>query len=73
MEYEILQKILTEKKQLKYLRANSQWYKYLNRSPEYYESFLTEFKKKSREESNSKITSAIDSLSTVNTIFNIIN
>lgn len=72
MEYDLQFKIFSDQKLDQYLKNNSHWYKYLNRSSDYYEAFLAEYKKHNRENQTKKITSAIGTLDTVNTIFNII-
>ena len=73
MEYDIQFKIRGDKKQTKYLINNSHWYKYLNRNPDNYSSFLEEYKKFNRNEQTQKITNVIDTLETVNQVFKIIN
>ena len=73
MDFELQAKIFNDKKLTEYLSNNSHWYKQLNRSPESFKSFNTEYKKYKRENGQKKITGAIDHLDTVNTIFKIIN
>ena len=73
MEYAIQQKIFSDKKQAKYLLEHSHWYKQLNRSEENYAKFLSEYKKHNLDETQNKISNAINTLDTVNTIFKIIN
>lgn len=57
----------------KYLKENSEWYKYLNRSSDNYKMFLSGYKKFNRNEQTNKFNSAVDTLDTVNSIFKIIN
>jgi len=73
MEYDLQFKIYNDKKQAKYLKENSWWYKELNRTPDSYQAFIDEFKKQNRKEQTDKINSAIETLDTVNHIFKIIN
>ena len=73
MEYTLQQKIYGLPKQAQYLKEHSQWYKYLNRSPEHYKQFLEAYKKYGRGEQTKKLNGAIDTLDTVNTIFKFMN
>jgi len=73
VEYQLQHKIFNDKKMNKYLKDHSQWYKELNRTPDNFKNFQTEYKKYQRNEQYTKITSAVDTLDTVNTIFKIIN
>ena len=73
MEYELQNKIYNDKKLTKYLKEHSEWYKKLNRNPDNFKNFQTEYKKHNRNEQYTKLSSAVDTLDTVNTIFKIIN
>ena len=73
MEFELQFKIRNDKKLFQYLKEHSQWYKYLNRTPDNYKAFFDEYKKNNRQENTKKLNGAIDTLDTVNTIFKIIN
>jgi len=73
MEYDLQFKIYNDKKQAKFLKENTHWYKYLNRTPDNYQSFLDEYKKNNRNEQTEKFNSVINTLDTVNSIFKIIN
>ena len=73
MDYELQFKIYKDKKMAKYLKENSEWYKYLNRSSNNYKVFLSTFKKYNRGEQTNKFNSAVDTIETVNSIFKILN
>ena len=73
MDYELQIKINKDKKLVEYLKLNSQWYKYLNRSNDNYQMFLNGYKKYNREHQSKKFNNALDTIDTVNSIFKIIN
>ena len=73
MEYQIQAKIFNDKKMDAYLTEHSHWYKELNRNPDNFKKFQTEYKKYSRTQQYNKFNNAVDTLDTVNTIFKIIN
>ena len=73
MDYELQFKIYKDKKMAKYLKENSEWYKYLNRSSDNYKLFLSNYKKYNRNEQTSKFNNAVDTIETVNSIFKILN
>jgi len=73
MDYELQFKIYKDKKMTKYLKENSEWYKYLNRSADNYKRFLSGFKKHNQEIRTVKFNEVVDTLDTVNSIFKIIN
>ena len=68
MKTEILIKINNDKNLHDYLRKNSYWYKYLNRSDKYYKDLLSEYKKDKRNEKTNKVT---DTLSTYYFLYNL--
>ncbi len=73
MDYELQFKIYKDKKMVKYLKENSEWYKYLNRSNDNYKLFLSGYKKYNRGVQTNKFNNAVDTIETVNSIFKIIN
>ena len=73
MDYELQIKINKDKKLVNYLKENSQWYKYLNRSNDNYQMFLSGYKKYNREYQSKKLNNALGTIDTVNSIFKIIN
>ncbi len=73
MDYELQFKIYKDKKMGKYLKENSEWYKYLNRSIDNYKMFQSGFKKHNQEMRNVKFNNVVGTLDTVNSIFKIIN
>jgi len=73
MDFELQTKIFNDQKLAEYLKNNSHWYKELNRSRESFKDFYNEYKKYKRDIGGKKITSVIDNLDTVNTIFKMIN
>jgi len=73
MDFELQAKIFNDAKMAEYLKNNSHWYKRLNRSPDNFKDFNSEYKKHKRDEGQKKITSMINNLDTVNTIFKMIN
>lgn len=54
----------------KYLRENSEWYKYLNRSPKNYTLFVQEMKKKYKLNVTDKISSTLDNIDLVTSVIN---
>ncbi len=73
MDYELQFKIYKDKKLVNYLKENSEWYKYLNRSNDNYKLFLNNFKRYNRLNQTNKFNSVVDTIDTVNSIFKIIN
>ena len=72
MELNIIYKIKSDKKQYDYLRRNSYWYKYLNRDPNNYKLFLSEYKKNNRNETTNKVSKIINNLDMVTNILKVI-
>jgi len=73
MEYDLQFKIFNDKKKAQYLKEHSEWYKYLNRGIDNYQDFESAFKKYNRDQQQNKLTSVIDTIDTVNTVFKIVN
>ena len=68
MKTEIALKIINDPKMHDYLITHSYWYKYLNRDENYYKEFVSDFKNAKRNNNMNKVSSAIDTLDTVNLI-----
>lgn len=56
----------------RFLRENSQWYKILNRNPEYFNNFIEEMKKKYRLTTTDKINNVIEKFQLIRKFMNII-
>ncbi len=52
----------------KYLRENSDWYKYLNRSPKNYKDFVQAMKKKYKLNTTDKISASLDNLDLITSV-----
>lgn len=72
MELDIMYKIKQDKKHYDFLRNNSYWYKYLNRSKDNYKLFLEAYKKYNRNMTTNKVNDTINTIDTVNNILKII-
>lgn len=68
MEYYLQQKYLEDKKFKKYLSENTNYIKYLNRTPEYYKNFIKEMKELYKERTTDKLNDAINTIDIVNSI-----
>ena len=71
MAPEIIVKISNDKKLYEYLATHSYWYKYLNRSKNYYKDFLKNYKINGHNERIKKVSGAVDTLGSVNSILQI--
>ena len=65
MELSVMYKIKSDKKHYDYLRTHSYWYKYLNRDPNNYKEFISNYKKYSRETKTNKFSDTINSIDMV--------
>lgn len=72
MELDIMYKIKQDKKHYDFLRNNSYWYKYLNRSKDNYKLFLEAYKKYNRNMTTNKVNDTISTIDTVSNILKII-
>lgn len=73
MTLDIQMKLRNEKNMLFYLKENSYWIKWLNRSNLYYENYKSEMKKKYKINKTDKLIDAIDGIDTIYNILKIIN
>lgn len=73
MNYDVLLKLKKDEKYLKFLRANSNWYKEFNRDPNTYDIFIKEMKKKYRLRAIDKVDNIIDSVDLMSKIISVTN
>lgn len=73
MKYEVINKLRENKKFLKYLRENSNWYKELNRDPANYNEFVNKMKIKYKLRTIDKIDNFVDSVDLITKIINVSN
>ena len=64
--------INSDSKQKKYLRENSYWYKYLNRSNIYYKEFINNMKKEYKLTTNDKINKIMNNINMINTFLDVL-
>lgn len=57
-----------DEKMHKFLRENSEWYKYLNRLPSNYQDFVKTMKKKYKLNPTDKISSALDNIDLISSV-----
>jgi len=72
MGIDVLIKINQDEIQKQFLRENSYWYKYLNRSSKYYKDFINEMKEKYKMTTTDKINKAIDSINMLSTFLDVL-
>ena len=72
MQYDLQTKISADKKLSHYLKEHSQWYKLLNRRADNFKYFQSEAKKYNFKLQQKKLSSAIDTMNTVNQVMKII-
>lgn len=73
MEITIQYKIKNSPNDLKYLREQSYWYKYLNRSPDNLKLFENEMKKSYKITTEDRMKKMFDGLDAVSKVINILN
>jgi len=69
---DVLIKINQDTIQKQFLRENSYWYKYLNRSSKYYKEFINEMKEKYKMTTTDKINKAIDNINMLSTFLDVL-
>ena len=72
MSLDIIMQINSDPKQIKYLRENSYWYKYLNRSNTYYKDFITNMKKEYQLTTNDKLNKIVNNINMINTFLDVL-
>lgn len=72
MTLDIQYKILEDPRQRTFLRENSYWYKYLNRSNIYYKQFLENMKDKYKLKPTDKLNKIMDNIEMVKTFLDVL-
>ena len=72
MNISLQYKIRQNPKQLQFLRENSYWYKYLNRSEQYYKDFINDMKDKYKLKPTDKINKIIDDINMFSTFLDVL-
>ena len=72
MTLDIQYKILEDPRQRTFLRENSYWYKYLNRSNFYYKQFLEDMKDKDKLKPTDKLNKIMDNIEMVKTFLDVL-
>ena len=72
MRLDVLMNINSDPKQKQFLRENSYWYKYLNRSSIYYKDFINDMKQKYKLTTADKINKISDNLNMVRTFLDVL-
>ena len=72
MSLDLILKININPIQKQFLRENSYWYKYLNRSNIYYKDFINDMKKKYKLTTQDKINKVINNINMVNTFLDVL-
>ena len=70
MKSEVLNKLNEDKRFLKYLRENSNYYKLLNRNPKNYDKFIKDMKIKYKLRTIDKVDNFVDSVDLITKIIN---
>lgn len=68
MQLSTYYKLMDDEKMHKYLKENSNWYKYLNRSDANYDNFISAMKKKYRLGLTDRISDTIDNIDLITSI-----
>ncbi len=72
MSLDILMHINNDPLQKQFLRENSYWYKYLNRSNIYYKDFIIDMKNKYKLTTQDKINKVINNINMLNTFLEVL-
>jgi len=72
MSIDTILKINSDPLQKRFLRENSYWYKYLNRSNIYYKDFITDMKNKYKLTPQDKLNKVIDNINMINTFLEVL-
>ena len=71
MRFDVQMKLRSNPLYIKFLRENSNWYKYLNRNPDRFDEMVQEMKKKYKLRTTDKINNVIDSVELITKIFKV--
>lgn len=72
MNLNLQYRIKQDPRQLKFLRENSYWYKYLNRSELYYKDFINDMKDKYKLKPTDRINKMIESMEMFTTFLDVL-
>ncbi len=72
MNLDLQFKIKNDPNMTRYLRENSNWYKYLNRNPDYFNAFNEEMKEKYKLRPGDKINNFVDKLDLISSFINVL-
>ena len=72
MNLNLQYKIYQDPKQHQFLRENSYWYKYLNRSESYYKDFIKDMKDKYKLKPTDRINKMVDSINMINSFLDVL-
>lgn len=72
MRLDIQYRILEDPIQKKFLRENSYWYKYLNRSPSAYKYFIQEMKDKYKLKPTDRINKMMDDINMISSFLDVL-
>ena len=72
MSLDLIMKINSDPIQKQFLRENSYWYKYLNRSNIYYKDFINNMKRKYKLTTEDKINKVINNINMLNTFLEVL-
>lgn len=72
MKLDIWMKINQDPRQISFLRENSHWYKYLNRSEIYYKEFINDMKDKYKLKPTDRINKMMDNINMVSTFLDVL-
>ncbi len=71
MKLDLQYKINSDINQIRFLRENSFWYKYLNRSDSFYKNFIDDMKEKYKLKPSDKINKISDNIKMINNILDV--
>ena len=72
MNLNLQYKIKQDPRQLQFLRENSYWYKYLNRSESYYKDFINDMKDKYKLKPTDRINKIIEDINMFSTFLDVL-
>ena len=72
MNLNLQYRIKQDQRQLHFLRENSYWYKYLNRSEQYYKDFINDMKDKYKLKPTDRINKMIENIEMFSTFLDVL-